>query len=1023
MLPEKIKVRNFMCYRNDVPTLEFDGIHVACLSGENGAGKSALLDAITWALWGKARVASDDELISLGEQEMEVDLQFGVGTGRYRVLRRRSSAKRGQTVLEMQTATSSGWRSLSGNSVRETQSLITDVLRMEYDTFINSAFLVQGKADEFTRKAPADRKRVLAEILGLNEYEQLEQRAKEQVKELTERVQGLEGLITNLREWVNKRDFFISEEASARARVEELNENVEHATLRLEGALERRRSLEARRGERDREQARLNELSRSLTETRADHNALTREVETARMIVARQAEIEGGEAELSAARTELSRLDGLREQALVIRDERRDLEERISEARRPLQTHHDRLLDEIDRAEKLIAQRPAIQAEQTTVLDQLAMFAAAAAELEQARTMRDELEEQGRVLAQLLIEAQRLHGSIAVHKDSLIAARENENRRIVEIDAQLRHEERWREELATATTQQRALGRDERRLTELRVQDQSDSQRLGQLQARSKILKDQGDQINEKLSLLQHSGDTACPLCRSEIGDHGIAEIEQNYIAERLQLRDEYKESNVEAKALQVEIDGRRREISGLERKLSDLPVLAGKVARLENDLRDVEEMRARRAEAQTTFLDLDSRIANEDFAHAERATLATIERDINTLGLDQAMLDTQRRAISAKINQRERTLSERGKVEAQMTMLAEQLRVISASEQQLSQTREALLALQVRIDSEDFAHADHARIAELTSQMNNLGYGRNAHEQARILVQQLQPWADQGYQLRSALAHLVTNERQLTRLTEMIMRTESELVSIQATLGELQVEVAQLASAIGAVEEAQRVANEQRGRLAVAQKDLGAAQQNLHQVEEVAQQLHAKHIEYDALNEEREVYTELARAFGKKGIQAMLIETAIPELERESNELLGRMTDNQMHLRFETQRETRKGDTSETLEIHIADEQGTRRYDLYSGGEAFRINFAIRIALSKMLARRAGASLQTLIIDEGFGSQDGRGRERLVEAINHIQHDFNRILVITHIQELKDLFPVHIEITKTDIGSSWMIN
>ena len=154
-----------------------------------------------------------------------------------------------------------------------------------------------------------------------------------------------------------------------------------------------------------------------------------------------------------------------------------------------------------------------------------------------------------------------------------------------------------------------------------------------------------------------------------------------------------------------------------------------------------------------------------------------------------------------------------------------------------------------------------------------------------------------------------------------------------------------------------------------------------------------------------------------------MLIETAIPELEREANELLSRMTDNQMHLRFETQRETKKGDTSETLDIQIADEQGTRRYDLYSGGEAFRINFAIRIAMSKMLARRAGANLQTLFIDEGFGSQDGRGRERLVEAITQVQADFKRILVITHIQELKDQFRVQIEITKYDDGPRWAVN
>jgi exonuclease SbcC len=81
-------------------------------------------------------------------------------------------------------------------------------------------------------------------------------------------------------------------------------------------------------------------------------------------------------------------------------------------------------------------------------------------------------------------------------------------------------------------------------------------------------------------------------------------------------------------------------------------------------------------------------------------------------------------------------------------------------------------------------------------------------------------------------------------------------------------------------------------------------------------------------------------------------------------------------------------------------------------------VNFAIRIALSRLLARRAGAQLQLLVIDEGFGTQDAEGRERLVEAINSIQEDFARILVITHIEELKDAFPVRIEVTKTADGS-----
>jgi exonuclease SbcC len=61
---------------------------------------------------------------------------------------------------------------------------------------------------------------------------------------------------------------------------------------------------------------------------------------------------------------------------------------------------------------------------------------------------------------------------------------------------------------------------------------------------------------------------------------------------------------------------------------------------------------------------------------------------------------------------------------------------------------------------------------------------------------------------------------------------------------------------------------------------------------------------------------------------------------------------------------------------------------------------------------------LQTLFIDEGFGTQDNEGRDRLIEAINAIKDDFDMILVITHIEELKDAFPVHIHIQKTAQGS-----
>ena len=94
MIPVKLSVRNFMCYRDNVPPLSFDGIHLACLSGDNGNGKSALIDAMTWALWGKARASSDDDLIYTGQVDMEVEFDFTVGQQMYRIIRKRSKPKR-----------------------------------------------------------------------------------------------------------------------------------------------------------------------------------------------------------------------------------------------------------------------------------------------------------------------------------------------------------------------------------------------------------------------------------------------------------------------------------------------------------------------------------------------------------------------------------------------------------------------------------------------------------------------------------------------------------------------------------------------------------------------------------------------------------------------------------------------------------------------------------------------------------------------------------------------------------------
>ena len=101
MIPLTLALHNFMPYRDPAP-LDFSGIHIACLAGDNGAGKSALLDAMAWALWGKARARRDDELIHQGQTEMSVEFTFALAGNTYRVVRQRKAGSRGAGALDLQ---------------------------------------------------------------------------------------------------------------------------------------------------------------------------------------------------------------------------------------------------------------------------------------------------------------------------------------------------------------------------------------------------------------------------------------------------------------------------------------------------------------------------------------------------------------------------------------------------------------------------------------------------------------------------------------------------------------------------------------------------------------------------------------------------------------------------------------------------------------------------------------------------------------------------------------------------------
>ena len=153
MIPLQLTLKNFLSYRD--AALDFRGLHTACICGANGAGKSSLLEAITWVIWGKSRAGTEDDVIHSGAKNVRVDFDFSCNQQTYRVIRSRPRGR--SSSLEFQVETQAGkFRSLTAKGLRATQEEIISCLKLDYDTFTNSAYLRQGRADEFMLRRPSE---------------------------------------------------------------------------------------------------------------------------------------------------------------------------------------------------------------------------------------------------------------------------------------------------------------------------------------------------------------------------------------------------------------------------------------------------------------------------------------------------------------------------------------------------------------------------------------------------------------------------------------------------------------------------------------------------------------------------------------------------------------------------------------------------------------------------------------------------------------------------------------------------
>ena len=856
MIPVKLSIRNFMCYRGNAPPLSFDGIHTVCICGDNGNGKSTLIDAMTWALWGKARAKSDDDLIHQGQAEMEVEFDFVVGEQSYRILRKRSKPRRrrsaGQTILEFQMAAGNGFRSITGESINQTQQKIIDILHMDYTTFINSAFLRQGHADEFTEQPPNKRKEVLANILELAFYDQLEERARNLAKEQEMEKVQLESAIKD-----------ISDELAQKSTYED---ELEQAQSKLSG------------------------IETTVKEQESQLNYLRREREV----------LENKKLQLA------------------------QLEEHITKTEREMERWEDQArqhLSHIKEYEGLITRRSTIEEGYTRFTE--------------ARKLNDELDQKFRLVSRLNERKHQLEMAITQAGQQLLQNHAIAQNRIAELEASSQKLPLLRSELQQMQAEWQQLAEVEETLRQKRQGNQELRTRVSHLETNKNRLEKEIEEIAEKLDLLSTQSDARCPLCETELGADERRRIETKYTADRDSKSNSLESNRTELARKKTELGSLESEVLQLEARLNqDKASAQSKASVLNKDITEAEAASNKLSEEREKLAEVEQHLAEKDFAAVEQEALCEVDSELAELGYDEQ----QHEQIRHRLTELEQYEAAKRKLEEADKLIEQEKEAASRAGQAAQELRHSL-------------EVDNQKRQSLAAELGLLS------------------------QLASDLARTETEYQALT----LQQKQSQEIVwGVKAKLQRCS--------------ELETKGKEKEDLLAQASK-----QESIHK--------------------------ELIKAFGKRGVQALLIEMALPEIEAEANKLLGRMTDNRMQVKIETQRETKKGDLLETLDINISDELGTRNYEMFSGGEAFRINLAIRIALSKLLARRAGAPLPTLIIDEGFGTQDSVGIEKIKEGINSIQDDFEKIIVITHMEELKDAFPARIDVVKIAEGSTFEVS
>ncbi|MFN8576375.1 MAG: AAA family ATPase [Candidatus Sericytochromatia bacterium] len=1003
MIPVSLNLNNFMSYKS--LNIDFTEIHVACLSGENGAGKSTILDAITWCIWNESRATHSDDLIKLGESELSAELVFDIDFQRYKIIR--NSKKTGkkkvtaQSNVELQILAEKGYKSITGKSSTETNKRILDIVKMNYDTFVNSAFILQGKADAFTTKKPTERKKLLADILNLEQYKNLEEKTKKKLKTYQDEKKLIE------RENEHNRTK-IQDEESIKILLEnyeqELNKNnIELLAIdkTLNSLNTEKQDINVKLSTLEQFIIQLKDYEQSFTKNQGKISNLERNLETYKTYISRKDEIESNFKKLRDLKEQENILS---EKLLIYIDVNKDINlinKEIQDEKHKLELKLTDLNSKIKRLEE-----DKINSEKT--LKDEEKILKVYDELKQLKEKQNEYNERGVKFTKLNDKKLYIEKKLNDELNKLKLEEASFKVKIKEREDKVKNKRKYEE-------QKKDLEEKIKELEKKSIYIEDVKKRGFEIAAiiknNEQIIKNKKDETllyQEKINKWLEVHDANCPMCNTHVNEEEKQTIIKKYQNDLEVIESEIDKLNGENNSLNKQNEEYRRKFQELKLEINQYINTPKEIGEIEKNISDILQSEKELITLKKELNNISEKINKLNFSPELQKELADINNEINILEFNPETISS----LQSQVNK----LSY---IEIKYSQIETEKKNLTKIDKELPNLISERENININIHENTFAKdkIDYIRILE--EKIKDLNYKDSEHSEIKLTINSLIKYEDENNKLQRSIDLIETNKEQINSLREDNIRINNFIQNYKEETKDLSIFEAKLKN----INESINTITDNKNILLknndIVKDNISKNTEKLNFINILKKEIQESLEKFKFLDKEIDLHKELVNAFSKDGIQSIIIENAIPEIENYANQLITQMTEGRMNIKFSTIKANRSNDNiSETLDIYISDELGTRNYEMYSGGEAFRVNFAIRLALSKMLAKRSGTKLKTLVIDEGFGTQDSKGISKLIEAINLVKRDFEKIIIITHINDLKEAFNNRIEVYKTIHGS-----